>query len=165
MIDCMALLLRCTAVWSPFYRQSADASETCDAGRAKQKKKRGKGRGSLHPSRPVSGFAPPHAYPAFLPLDVKEAETTATQLRFRRCRYSPVLNLSKQVSKIVASYKHARIYNNASEQPRSESRALSDDQFLSSLQCKSIFGRAKVACLFSFITWSPPFDFITEEDC
>lgn len=97
------------------------------------KRKRWRGRGSLHLSCPVSIFAPPHAYLAFLPLDVKEAETTATQLRFRKCRYSPVLNLNKQVSNIVASYKHARICNNTSEKPRREARALSDDQFLSSL--------------------------------
>ena len=115
----------------------------------KKKRKRGKGRGSLHPSRPISIFAPPHAYPAFLPLDVKEAEMTATQLWFRKCRYSPVLNLNKQVSNILASYKHVRIYNNASEKPRREGRPLSDDQFLSSLQCKSIFW-ASESCLFIF---------------
>ena len=105
----------------------------------KTKEKTGEGAGKPPLLPPRFRFCPPHAYPAFLPLDVKEAETTATQLRFRKCRYSPVLNLNKQVSKIVASYKHARIYNNVSEKPRSEASALNDDQFLSSIQCKSIF--------------------------
>ena len=44
----------------------------------------------------------------------------AMQLRFRKYRYSPVLNLNNQVSNIAASYEHARIYNDASEKPRPE---------------------------------------------
>lgn len=68
-----------------FGSQLADAS--------KKKKKAGEGREL--PLAPFQLFAPPRAYPALLSLDVKEAVSTATPLRFRKYQCSPVFKTSR----------------------------------------------------------------------